>query len=31
VDIMLESVADDLPENVSHDADFLNYIALGED
>jgi len=31
VDIMLEFVADDLPENVSHDADFLNHIALGED
>jgi 3-dehydroshikimate dehydratase len=31
VDIMLEFVADDLPENVGHDADFLNHIALGED
>jgi 3-dehydroshikimate dehydratase len=31
VDLMLEFVADDLPENVSHDADFLNHIALGED
>ncbi len=31
IDMMLEFVADDSPENVSHDADFLNYIALGED
>ncbi|WP_066292046.1 sugar phosphate isomerase/epimerase family protein [Arthrobacter sp. B6] len=31
IDMMLEFVADDLPENVSHDADFLNHIALGED
>lgn len=31
VDMMLEFVAGDLPENVSHDADFLNHIALGED
>jgi hypothetical protein len=31
VDIMLEFVAGDLPENVSHDAEFLNHIALGED
>lgn len=31
VDIMLEFVVNDLPENVSHDADFLNHIALGED
>lgn len=30
-DLMLEFVADDLPENVSRDADFLNHIALGED
>jgi 3-dehydroshikimate dehydratase len=30
-DLMLEFVADDLPENVGHDADFLNHIALGED
>ncbi|HJV98670.1 MAG TPA: sugar phosphate isomerase/epimerase [Arthrobacter sp.] len=30
-DMMLEFVADDFPENVSHDADFLNHIALGED
>jgi len=31
VDMMLEFVAEDLAENVSHDADFLNHIALGED
>jgi sugar phosphate isomerase/epimerase len=31
VDMMLEFVADDLPENISHDADFLNHVALGED
>lgn len=30
-DMMLEFVADDLPENVSHDADFLHHITLGED
>jgi 3-dehydroshikimate dehydratase len=30
-DLMLEFVADDLAENVGHDADFLNHIALGED
>ena len=30
-DMMLEFVADNLPENVGHDADFLNHIALGED
>lgn len=31
VDMMLEFVAEDLAENVSRDADFLNHIALGED
>lgn len=31
VDMMLEFVAEDLPANVSRDADFLNHIALGED
>jgi hypothetical protein len=31
VDMLLEFVEGDLPANVSRDADFLNYIALGED
>ena len=31
VDMMLEFVAEDLPANVSRDAEFLNHIALGED
>lgn len=31
IDMMLEFVAEDLAENLSHDADFLNHIALGED
>ncbi|WP_426996055.1 sugar phosphate isomerase/epimerase family protein [Pseudarthrobacter sp. N5] len=30
-DILLEFVADDLPENVLRDAAFLNFISLGED